>query len=95
MIHIDIEIKKYSRLKTIPHYCHSKIEDMIFFAIMKLPEKFIPQWLMNRLDKYTTKRISQLKQQTIHDAWRKMYLEKAADEIATRQQDTKKAPSDD
>ena len=50
---------------------------------------------MEWLGRYITKRINKLKQQTIHDIWRKMYLEKAADEIATRQQDTKKAPSDD
>lgn len=44
---------------------------------------------MEWLDRYTTKRISQLKQENIHDIWRKMYLEKAADEIFTKQQDIK------
>lgn len=95
MIKIDVELKDRSRIKEFFHKLHSKIEDIAFSIILKLPERFIPQWLMEWLDRYTTKRISQLKQQTIHDTWRKMYLEKAADEIATRQQNTKKAPSDD
>ena len=95
MIKINIELKDRSRIKELFHKLHSKIEDIAFSIIMKLPERFIPQLLMEWLDQYTTKRISQLKQQNIHETWRKMYLEKAADEIATRQQDTKKAPSDD
>lgn len=95
MITINIELKDHSRIKELFHKLHSRIEDLTFSIIMKLPERFIPQWLMEWLDQYTTMRISQLKQQTIHGTWRKMYLEKAADEIATRQQNTKKAPSDD
>lgn len=95
MITINIELKDRNRIKELLHKLHSRVEDIAFSIIMKLPERFIPQWLMEWLDRYTTKRISQLKQQTIHDTWRKMYIEKAADEIATRQQNTKKAPSDD
>ena len=95
MITINIELKDRRRIKELFHKLHSKIEDLAFSIIMKLPERFIPQWLMKWLDQYTTKRISRLKQQTIHDTWKKMYLEKAAAEIANRQQDTKKAPSDD
>ena len=95
MIAIDIELKNRSLIKEFLHKLHSKIEDLAFSIIMKLPERFIPQWLMEWLDRYTSKRISQLKQQNIHDTWKKMYLEKAADEIANRQQDTQKAPSDD
>ena len=95
MIAIDIELKNRSRIKELLHKLHSRVEDIAFSIIMKLPERFIPQWLMEWLDRYTTKRIRKLKQQAIHDTWRKTYLEKAADEIANRQQDTQKAPSDD
>ena len=89
MIKINIELKDRSRIKELLHKLHSRVEDIAFSIIMKLPERFIPQWLMEWLDQYTTKRISQLKQQNIHDTWQKMYLEKAADEIANRQQDKK------
>lgn len=64
---------------------------MLFSIIQKLPEKFIPDFLMNWLDKYTTKRINQLKQEQVRNAWRKAYLQKAAKEI----QDKQKAPYED
>lgn len=50
---------------------------------------------MNKLEKYLDKRISELKQESIKMTWRNMYLEKTIDDIHTRQQETKKAPSED
>ncbi|MBD5455522.1 MAG: hypothetical protein HDR23_03460 [Lachnospiraceae bacterium] len=41
------------------------------------------------------KRISELKQQTIKQTWQNMYLQEAVDNIHNRQQDMKKAPSDE
>ena len=67
----------------------------LFSIVQKLPENFIPHWLMNWLDRYTTKRINELKQQTIKQTWKNMYLQNAVDEIHNRQRDTKKAPFDD
>lgn len=68
---------------------------MLFSIISKLPERFIPSPLMNWLDWYTTKRISQLQQQIIKQRWQQDTLEKAVDEIRTKKQATKKTPSDD
>lgn len=68
---------------------------MLFSIISKLPERFIPSPLMNWLDQYTTKRISQLQQQIIKQRWQQDTLEKAVDEIRTKKQATKKTPSDD
>lgn len=59
---------------------------MMFSIIMKLPEKFIPSFLMEWLDKYTTKRINQLKQESVKQTWHNMYLQKAVDDISKRQQ---------
>ena len=95
MIIIDIEIKNRNRLKEFFHRLHSKLEDIAFSIIQKLPEKFIPQRLMNRLEKYLDKRIIELKQQSIKMTWHNMYLQNSLTEIHNRQQDTKKAPSDD
>jgi len=50
---------------------------------------------MNWLEKYLDKRISELKQESVKATWRTMYLQDAIDEIHKRQQDKKKAPSDD
>ena len=81
MIIIDIEIKDRNHVKDCFHKLHSKLEDTAFSIIQKLPEKFIPQWLMNRLEKYLDRRIRELKQQSIQMTWRNMYLQKAVDDI--------------
>lgn len=81
MIIIDIELKDRNRLKEFFHKLHSRLENITFSIIQKLPEKFIPQWLMNRLEKYLDKRISELKQQSIKMTWHNMYLQKAVDDI--------------
>ena len=95
MIIIDIELKDRNRLKEFFHKLHSRLENIAFSIIQKLPEKFIPHWLMNWLEKYLDKRINELKQESIKMTWRNMYLQSATNEIHNRQQDTKKAPSDD
>lgn len=71
------------------------MEDMLFFIISKLPEKFIPHPLMVFLDKYTTKRIAELKHQLIKDNWRTVVLEKVVDDISKEQRSNEKSTSDD
>lgn len=93
MIKIDIELKKRSIVKESLHNLHSTSEDLLFKLIMKLPEKFIPSALMEWLDRYTTKRINQLKQQNIKNTWRNIHLENVVNDINSRTQ--KEAPSDD
>lgn len=95
MIAIDIELKDRNRIKEFFQNFHSKIEDMLFSIIQRIPDKFIPHWIMNCLTQYLDKRISKLKHQSIKMTWQNMYLQSAVDEIHTRQQNTKKAPSDD
>lgn len=81
MIIIDIELKDRNRLKEFFHKLHSRLENITFSIIQKLPEKFIPQWLMDRLEKYLDKRISELKQQSIQMTWRNMYLQNVVNDI--------------
>ena len=83
---IDIEIKKRSIVKEFFHKLHNNLEDLLFKIIMKLPDKFIPSFIMEWLDRYTTKRINQLKQQNVKQTWRNVYLQKAVDDISNRQQ---------
>lgn len=94
MIIIDIELKDRNRLKEFFHKLHSRLENIAFSIIQKLPEKFIPHWLINWLEKYLDKRISELKQESTKMTWRNMYLQSATHEIHNRQQDAKEAPSD-
>lgn len=95
MITIDIELKDRNRIKEFFQNFHSKTENIFFTIISKLPERFIPSPIMNWLEKYLDKRISELKQESVKATWRTMYLQDAIDEIHNRQQDKKKAPSDD
>ena len=82
MITINIEIKDRNRIKEFFHRLHSKIEDTAFSIIQKLPEKFIPRFLMQWLDRYLDKRITELKQQTIKQTWKKMQLQDVIDKIS-------------
>lgn len=81
MIQINIEIQKRNRFKDFFHKIFNHLEDMIFFIIQKIPERFIPHWLMDCLEHYTNKRINQLKQQIISDRWQSAELEKAVQQI--------------
>lgn len=54
----------------------------MFTIIMKLPEKLIPQSLMNWLDRYTTKRINELNQDNIKLNWTNTHVQQAVKEIA-------------
>ncbi len=58
----------------------------MFSIIQILPEKFIPNFLMNWLEKYLDKRINQLKEESIKMTWKNMYLQDAANEISKKQQ---------
>ena len=84
MIIIEIELKDRSRIKEFFHKLHNKSEDMMFFIIQKLPDKFIPSALMEWLDRYTTKRIRQLEMQNVKQTWRNVYLQKTVDDISKK-----------
>jgi len=81
VIIIDIEIKDRNHIKEFFHKLHSKLEDIAFSIIQGIPEKLLPHWLMNWLEKYLDKRIGELKQQSIQMTWRNMYLQNAVNEI--------------
>lgn len=81
MIIIDIELKDRNHSKDFFHKLHSRLEDIAFSIIQRIPDKYIPHWIMNRLEKYLDKRISELKQESIKMTWRNMYLQKAVDDI--------------
>lgn len=81
MRHINIEIQKPNRFKDLLHKIFNRLEDLLFTIVPKLPEKFIPSSLMNWMERYTDKRLAELKQQIIRDQWKKIALEKAIENI--------------
>ena len=91
---INIELEDRNRMKEFFHKLHSNFEDIVFSLIQKLPERFIPKWLMEWLTHYTDKRIQELKQQIIKDRWRQDALDRTLSDIHSQQR-KEKAPSDD
>lgn len=63
---------------------HSRIEDLMFSILMKLPDRFLTPTLMNWLDHYTTKRLDSLQRQLIKDRWKTIELKKTLDKISNR-----------
>lgn len=95
MTKIDIELKPRNRLKEFFHTFFNKLEDLMFTVFQKTPERLIPPFLMKWMDNYTKRRLYELEQAVIRQRWKKIQLEKAAQEIRSKNQDAKKAPSDD
>ena len=91
---INIELRDRNKIKELFHKLHSKLEDLMFSIFQKLPERFIPQWLMEWLTHYMDKRIQELKQQIIKDRWRQDALERTLSNIHSQQR-KEKAPADD
>lgn len=81
MIIIDIEIQDRNHIQEFFHRIHSKLENVAFSVIQRIPEKYIPHRLMNWLERYLDKRIMELKQESIKMTWRNVYLQNAVDEI--------------
>lgn len=65
---------------------YSKIEDFGFELIQKIPEKFIPDFLMKWLEHYTDKRIAELKHDIIRNRWQATDLENVINDIHKQQQ---------
>lgn len=72
--------------KPIKKKMWSKAEDFIFSAFQKMPEKFIPSFIMQWMGKYTEKRLAELQSQLIKSRWATTELEKAVQQIHARQQ---------
>ena len=81
LIYIYIEIQKPNRFKDLLHKIHSKVEDILFSILQHTPDKFIPKSLMRWFEKYTNKRLAQLKSDVIRKRWQTIELEKAVDNI--------------
>ena len=82
---IYIELNDQNPFKDLLHKIFNRLEDLMFSIIQKLPEKMIPHSVMNWMEHYTNKRLSELKQQIIRNRWHTIELEKVVDNIHNRQ----------
>ena len=71
----------------------NRLENLFFDVIQRIPERFIPQFLMNRVERYMDKRISEMQQQIIKYKWQEVELEKTVKNLHMAA-DVKEAPSD-
>ena len=94
MTTINIELKPRNHFKEFFHAIFNKLEDLMFTIFQKTPERLIPSFLMKWMDNYTRKRLHELEQSVIRQRWKKVQLEKALEEIRSKNQDAKEAPSD-
>lgn len=90
MVIIEIEIKDQNKFKEFFQKARNKSEDLFFSIIQKIPERLIPSFIMEWLDRYTDRRINELKHQHIKITWKKMYLQDAVNQIHKD-----KAPTED
>ena len=51
---------------------------------MKIPEKFLPPFIMNHIERYLDKRLYTLKAQVIKDRWIEVELQKTFDMIVNQ-----------
>ena len=79
VIKIHIELKKPNRFKDMLHKICSKLEDMMFSILLKLPERMIPSFLIDQIEKYINKQISKTKQEIIKDRWKQVALNEVLD----------------
>ena len=70
----------------------NKFENLFFDVIQRIPDRFIPQFLMNRIEKYMDNRISEIEQQIIKYKWEQIELEKTVKSLKGAT-DEKEAPS--
>ena len=91
MIIINIELKPRNKFETFLHETYDKLEDIVFDIIIKVPERFIPSFLMKHIEHYIDKRTQALQQQIIKQRWQQVALEQAVSDIRNK----KKAPQED
>ena len=59
---------------------------MLFSILQHTPDRFIPKSLIRWFEKYTNKRLAQLKSDVIRKRWQTIELEKAVDNTHKKQQ---------
>lgn len=77
----NIEVWERSKAKEFTNKIKSKAEDILFNIIEILPDKLIPEFLMNWMERYLEKRLAELKHEQVKGAWRQVELEQVVKEI--------------
>lgn len=81
LIAIRIELKPESKFEKLTSKLHNTFENILFSLIQKIPERFIPQFIIKWVGNYATKRTQQLQQDIIRQRWEQVELERFLQEI--------------
>ena len=81
LIAIRIELKPESKFEKLTSKLHNNFENILFSLIQKIPERFIPQFIINWVGHYATKRTQQLQQDILRQRWQQVELERFLQEI--------------
>ena len=65
----------------------NRIEDVIFFILLRIPKSLIPSFILIHLEHYFYQRINTLQCEIVHNRWKNIELDTTLKKIKTRQQD--------
>lgn len=80
----NITVKERSKIKEFCKRIKSKMEDMLFLLLERLPERLLPSWLINWMSQYIDKRMAELEREQVKANWEKVYLEQAVKELRNK-----------
>ena len=76
-----ITVEEPDKKKEFGKRIKSKAEDCLLWIVEHLPEKLIPGCVMDWTAKYLDKRMAELEVEYTQANWKKVYVEKAAEEL--------------
>ena len=65
----------------------NRIEDVIFFILLRIPNSLIPSFILIHLEHYFYQRINTLQCEIVRNRWKNIELDTTLKKIKTRQQD--------
>ena len=77
----NIVLKERNKIKESCKRFKSKMEDVFFLVIERLPGWMIPSVFMKWAEKYIDRRIAELEREQVKVNWDKAYLEQAVKEL--------------
>jgi len=86
---MNIEIKPRSKTQELFHKFKSKSEDIFLNLLIGVSKFSKADFIQNWIDRYTSKRLAELKQEIISQRWQQVTLKKVVDNIHDQQQNMK------
>lgn len=84
---MNIDLKPRNKIAELLYKLISKLEDALLSLALFITNCWQPKFLMDWLDHYTSRRISQLHAEQVKNNWKTVGLQEAVKQIRSRQQD--------